>query len=66
MCSPLILARFYHLAFVQVWESCSEALITFDGQDQEDGTVAHIVENDVTLHSIKKNIPEHVEVCIHS
>lgn len=47
---------------MQVWESCSEAMITFDGQDQEDGIIAHIVENDVTLHSIKKHIPDHVEV----
>ncbi|KAG0723920.1 Ubiquinone biosynthesis monooxygenase COQ6, mitochondrial [Chionoecetes opilio] len=47
---------------MQVWESCSEAMITFDGQDQEDGALAHIVENDVTLHAIKKQIPEHVEV----
>lgn len=38
-------------------------MITFDGQDQEDGLVAHIVENDVTLHALKKQIPEHVEVC---
>ncbi|KAK8383276.1 hypothetical protein O3P69_011626 [Scylla paramamosain] len=47
---------------MQVWESCSEAMITFDGQEQDDSTIAHIVENDVTLHSIKRQIPEHVEV----
>lgn len=47
---------------MQVWESCSEAMIAFDGQDQDDGLVAHIVENDVTLHALKKRIPEHVEV----
>lgn len=37
-------------------------MITFDGQDQEDGLVAHIVENDVTLHALKEQMPEHVKV----
>ncbi|KAK8742789.1 hypothetical protein OTU49_001674 [Cherax quadricarinatus] len=46
---------------MQVWESCSEAMITFDAQDQED-LVAHIVENDVILHSIKEVVPQHIEV----
>ncbi|XP_042231750.1 ubiquinone biosynthesis monooxygenase COQ6, mitochondrial-like [Homarus americanus] len=46
---------------MQLWESCSEAMMTFDEQDQED-VVAHIVENDVILHAIKQQVPDQVEV----
>lgn len=46
---------------MQVWEACSEAMITFDAQDQED-LIAHIVENDIILHAIKAQVPNHVEV----
>lgn len=44
-----------------MWESCSEAMITFDEQYQDD-VVAHIVENDVILQAIKNQMPDHVEV----
>ncbi|KAK7069589.1 putative ubiquinone biosynthesis monooxygenase, partial [Halocaridina rubra] len=46
---------------MQVWESCSEAMITFDETD-EDGCVAHIVENDVILNAIKAQVPDTVKV----
>ncbi|XP_069167947.1 ubiquinone biosynthesis monooxygenase COQ6, mitochondrial isoform X2 [Procambarus clarkii] len=46
---------------MQVWESCSEAMITFDNEDQEN-LVAHIVENDVILHSIKEQVLQNIEV----
>ena len=45
----------------QVWESCSDAMITFGDENSEE-VVAHIVENDVTLHSLKENLPKHIEV----
>lgn len=46
---------------MQVWEACSEAMITFD-ESAEDGCLAHIVENDVTLDAIKAQVPDQVEV----
>ncbi|MCL4129460.1 UNVERIFIED_CONTAM: hypothetical protein GTU68_044291, partial [Idotea baltica] len=46
---------------MQVWESCSEAMITFDDQDIEEH-VAHIVENDVILDALKRQIPKNVKV----
>lgn len=46
---------------MQVWESCSEAMITFD-EKNHDEVVAHIVENDVILQAIKNQVPNHVEV----
>ncbi|XP_042219137.1 ubiquinone biosynthesis monooxygenase COQ6, mitochondrial-like isoform X2 [Homarus americanus] len=46
---------------MQVWEACSEAMITFDEHDQSE-VLAHIVENDVILHALKEQVPAHVEV----
>lgn len=44
---------------MQVWESESDAYITFgDGQKP----VAHIVENDLILEALKRNLPSSVEV----
>lgn len=36
-------------------------MITFDEKNQDE-VVAHIVENDVILQAIKKQLPDHVEV----
>ncbi|KAG7177473.1 Ubiquinone biosynthesis monooxygenase COQ6-like 2, partial [Homarus americanus] len=45
----------------EVWEACSEAMITFDEHDQSE-VLAHIVENDVILHALKEQVPAHVEI----
>ncbi|KAK3856050.1 hypothetical protein Pcinc_037588 [Petrolisthes cinctipes] len=45
---------------MQVWEACSEAMITFEGDEER--PVAHMVENDVTLQALKSLIPSHVQV----
>ncbi|KAB7504594.1 Ubiquinone biosynthesis monooxygenase COQ6, mitochondrial, partial [Armadillidium nasatum] len=47
---------------MQVWESCTEALITFEEEEETGEPIAHIVENDVILHALKNKIPENVEV----
>lgn len=40
---------------MQVWDACSEAFITFD-QDNLQSDVAYIVENDVLLHAVNKEL----------
>ncbi|XP_033105378.1 ubiquinone biosynthesis monooxygenase COQ6, mitochondrial-like [Anneissia japonica] len=40
---------------MQVWDACSDALITFDQGDLTI-SVAHIVENDVTLRALSKQL----------
>ncbi|XP_064621230.1 ubiquinone biosynthesis monooxygenase COQ6, mitochondrial-like isoform X2 [Lineus longissimus] len=40
---------------MQVWEACSESMITFD-RDSMDGTLAYIVENNVILEGINRQI----------
>ena len=45
------------LDFFQVWESCSDAAISFGGGEQE-GPLAHIVENDLTVSALTE-----VEIC---
>lgn len=49
--------------FVQVWDGTSDALITFNRPDFIDD-VAYIVENDVLLHAIEKEIEQNVNVTI--
>ncbi|KAL7634816.1 UNVERIFIED_CONTAM: hypothetical protein RMT77_015193 [Armadillidium vulgare] len=46
---------------MQVWESCTEALITFE-EEETGEPIAHIVENDVILHALKDKVPDNVEV----
>ena len=36
---------------LQVWESCSDAAISFGGEEQE-GPLAHVVENDLTVSAL--------------
>ncbi|CAH1792581.1 unnamed protein product [Owenia fusiformis] len=40
---------------MQVWESCSDSMITFN-KDNMQGTLAHIVENDVTQDAITRQL----------
>ncbi|RXG67142.1 Ubiquinone biosynthesis monooxygenase COQ6, mitochondrial, partial [Armadillidium vulgare] len=46
----------------RVWESCTEALITFEEEEETGEPIAHIVENDVILHALKDRIPDNVEL----
>lgn len=48
---------------MQVWESFSDALITFDHDNPAD-TVAYIVENDVILHAILKELEHATNITI--
>lgn len=49
---------------MQVWDACSDALITFDKENLED-EMAYIVENDVIVTALTKQLetlPDHVKV----
>lgn len=46
-----------------MWDGCSDALITFN-HDNFIGDVAYIVENDVLLHSILKELEPFTNVTI--
>lgn len=55
---------FYYQFFpFQVWDSCSDALITFN-HDNFIGDIAYIVENDVLLHSILKELEPSTNITI--
>ncbi|VVD01604.1 unnamed protein product, partial [Leptidea sinapis] len=41
---------------MQVWDACSDAMITFNSSELLDNDVAYIVENDVLLHAINKEL----------
>ncbi|XP_022116240.2 ubiquinone biosynthesis monooxygenase COQ6, mitochondrial [Pieris rapae] len=41
---------------MQVWDACSDAMITFSSTDILDDDVAYIVENDVLLHAVTKEL----------
>lgn len=46
-------------SLLQVWESESDAHITFgDGQEP----VAHVIENDLIMEALRRNLPSSVEV----
>lgn len=47
--------KIFHWIIVQVWDGCSDALITFN-HDNFIGDVSYIVENDVLLHSVLKEL----------
>lgn len=40
---------------MQVWDACSDAMITFD---RDEGPLAHIVENNVILEALKRSLAE--------
>ncbi|XP_063429191.1 ubiquinone biosynthesis monooxygenase COQ6, mitochondrial-like isoform X2 [Mytilus trossulus] len=41
---------------MQVWDSCSDSMITFNNDDLNDN-LAYIVENDVILEAVKRSLP---------
>lgn len=47
----------------QVWDSCSDALITFN-HDNFIGDVAYIVENDVLVHAILKELEPFTNITV--
>lgn len=40
----------------QVWDACSDAMISFSSSEMMDDDVAYIVENDVLLHAINSEL----------
>ncbi|XP_045538002.1 ubiquinone biosynthesis monooxygenase COQ6, mitochondrial [Papilio machaon] len=48
--------RLQPVRYMQVWDACSDALISFSSSDILDDDVAYIVENDVLLHAIDKEL----------
>ncbi|XP_031617711.1 ubiquinone biosynthesis monooxygenase COQ6, mitochondrial [Contarinia nasturtii] len=48
---------------MQVWDACSDALITFN-HDNFIGDVAYVVENDVLVHSILKELQPYNNITI--
>lgn len=52
----------YYIIF-QVWDSSSDAMITFQGDNLADD-MAYIVENDVLVHSILQEIEKHPNIVV--
>ncbi|KPI92350.1 Putative ubiquinone biosynthesis monooxygenase COQ6 [Papilio xuthus] len=48
--------RLQPVRYMQVWDACSDALISFSSSDVLDDDVAYIVENDVLLNAIDKEL----------
>ncbi|XP_075982693.1 ubiquinone biosynthesis protein COQ6, mitochondrial [Anticarsia gemmatalis] len=48
--------RLQPVRYMQVWDASSDALITFSSTDLQDDDVAYIVENDILLHSVIKEL----------
>ncbi|CAF4868724.1 unnamed protein product [Pieris macdunnoughi] len=48
--------RLQPVRHMQVWDACSDAMITFSSTDILDDDVAYIVENDVLLHAVSKEL----------
>ncbi|CAK1553898.1 unnamed protein product [Leptosia nina] len=48
--------RLQPVRHMQVWDACSDAMITFSSTDILDDDVAYIVENDVLLHAINTEL----------
>ncbi|XP_072929950.1 ubiquinone biosynthesis monooxygenase COQ6, mitochondrial [Epargyreus clarus] len=48
--------RLQPVRHMQVWDACSDALITFSSTDIMDDDVAYIVENDVLLHAVNTEL----------
>lgn len=43
--------------FQQIWDACSDAMITFN-EDYLANEIAYIVENDLVLHAVDKQLKE--------
>ncbi|CAG9134033.1 unnamed protein product [Plutella xylostella] len=48
--------RLQPVRHMQVWDACSDALITFSSSEIMDDDVAYIVENDVLLHAVNTEL----------
>ncbi|KAJ2953215.1 hypothetical protein O0L34_g792 [Tuta absoluta] len=51
-------ARVQPVRHMQVWDACSDALISFTSSDILDDDIAYIVENDLLLDSVSKQISQ--------
>lgn len=49
-------ARLQPVRCMQVWDACSDALISFNSSDILDDDIAYIVENDLLLHAINTEL----------
>ncbi|XP_063831673.1 ubiquinone biosynthesis monooxygenase COQ6, mitochondrial [Ostrinia nubilalis] len=49
-------ARLQPVRHMQVWDACSDALISFDSADMSDDDLAYIVENDLLLHAVNTEL----------
>lgn len=66
MLKLLIISLLYPLPFVkciqlknicfQVWDACSDALISFTSSDMMGDDIAYIVENDLLLHAVNTEL----------
>ncbi|XP_021194293.3 ubiquinone biosynthesis monooxygenase COQ6, mitochondrial [Helicoverpa armigera] len=48
--------RLQPVRHMQVWDACSDVMIAFNSEELLDDDVAYIVENDVMLHAINKEL----------
>lgn len=48
--------RLQPVRYMQVWDACSDALISFSSSDILDNDVAYIVENDVLLEAVNREL----------
>uniref|UniRef100_A0A2A4IZL9 FAD-binding domain-containing protein n=1 Tax=Heliothis virescens TaxID=7102 RepID=A0A2A4IZL9_HELVI len=48
--------RLQPVKHMQVWDACSDVMIAFNSEELLDDDVAYIVENDVMLHAINKEL----------
>lgn len=48
--------RLQPVKHMQVWDACSDALISFNSADNYNDDVAYIVENDVLLHAVNTEL----------
>ncbi|KOB65613.1 putative ubiquinone biosynthesis monooxygenase COQ6, partial [Operophtera brumata] len=49
-------SRLQPVRYMQVWDACSDAMISFSSAEMMDDDVAYIVENDVLLHAINSEL----------
>ncbi|KYM93567.1 PREDICTED: ubiquinone biosynthesis monooxygenase COQ6, mitochondrial [Cyphomyrmex costatus] len=55
--------RYSPVRRMQVWEACSDAMITFN-EDLSSKELAYIVENDLLLHAINKQLSEKENITV--
>ncbi|KAJ0173671.1 hypothetical protein K1T71_010820 [Dendrolimus kikuchii] len=48
--------RLQPVRYMQVWDACSDAMISFSSAENLDDDVAYIVENDVLLHAVNTEL----------